>query len=106
MIISSSLLHYRNLSPAAKAVARSRVMAFEESQYKKMVDRVKKSHPVSNINKLVNDPYHIQRLIHKLQAVRKYQHAPQCVIERYIEENLCMFDAAGRYYLFIEKTFY
>lgn len=106
MIISSSLLHYQDLSPAAKTVARSRVVAFEEEQYKKSVASSKKNHPVSNINALVNDPYRIQRMVNHMQAVRKYQRASQQEVERWIEENICMFDAAGHYYLFTEKAFY
>ncbi|WP_243211101.1 hypothetical protein JQ760_028315 (plasmid) [Klebsiella pneumoniae] len=106
MTISSSLLHYQDLSPAAKTVARSRVVAFEEAQYKKSVAHLKQNRPASSINTLVNDPYHIQRVVNRLQAVRKYQRASQHEVERCIEENLCMFDADGRYYLFIQKAFY
>ncbi|EIZ1086035.1 hypothetical protein MPI44_004583 [Klebsiella oxytoca] len=106
MTISSSLLHYQDLSQAAKAFARLRVLAFEEEQYKKSVAQLKKNRPASNINALVNDPYHIQRVVNGLRALRRYQRASQHEVERRIEENLCMFDADGRYYLFSQKAFY
>lgn len=106
MTISASLFHYQDLSPSAKALARARVMAFEEEQYKKLVAHLKQNRPASSINALVNDTYHIQRVVNRLQAVRKYQRASQHEVERAIEENLCMFDADGRYYMFTQKAFY
>ncbi len=106
MTISSSLLHYQDLSPKAKVVARSRVVAFEEEQYKKSIARLKTNRPASNINALINDPYHIRRVVNGLQVVRKYQRASRHEVERWIEEILCMFDVAGHYYLFTQKAFY
>lgn len=106
MNIFSQLLHYHDLSSEAKTVARSRVVAFEEEQYKKTIARLKNHSPASNINVPINDQYRIQRVVNTLHVVRKYQSASVHEIERWIEDNLCMFDAAGHYYSFINKTFY
>ncbi|PHM72277.1 hypothetical protein [Xenorhabdus sp. KJ12.1] len=105
MAIFDLLNYYQDLSPEAKTVARERVLAFEEEQYKSAVTRLKRI-AVSNIHILINNPYHIRSITNHLQTIRKYQQAPLYQVERWLIENLCMFDAAGRYYLFSQQSFY
>ncbi|MEX5881882.1 hypothetical protein AB6G95_19390 [Proteus vulgaris] len=102
-----TLNYYQDLSPSAKATARTQVVACEAAAYKAELALAVSCAATSSIHsRISHNPNRIRALSNKLRLIRHYQTAPTEKVEKFIEENLCMFDACGRFYLFLKKAFF
>lgn len=106
MNILDSLYYYADLNSAAKLSARTAVIASEDVAYKEALAVLKNRRASISVHDRINHPVPVRAMVNRLLSLRKHQSATLEYTEKLITENLCMFDASGRLYLFNQKRFF
>ncbi len=99
----ADLQQYSQLPDPIKVIARKSCLSTEKAHFGLACQSLKQKSS-SNIHQVVNDPFHITKLVSRLAWLKRLiTDVPY--FEKCIEENLCMFSPSGDLYLFTQKCF-
>ncbi|EOC0011679.1 hypothetical protein ACI0X9_003366 [Cronobacter turicensis] len=98
------LFYYSELDSSGKAYARASVLSEIIRSYREKFASYVCERQLINLNQRINSG-NMAGLYNSLSFLRRYQLCQQQFLEKLIVENLCQFDAGGRYYLFMERRF-
>lgn len=104
-----NLFKYSELSPASQVVARSAVIEHQRFHYnaEKRATKLMNAPGCLDINwRITNRPNRIIKLSGSLALIKKIESFNDTQFNKFVSENLCMFNKDGGYYSYYENKFY
>lgn len=102
MMNLTDLKYYDELTPAAQAEAR-RNMAASVALWRKREINAMRGEYLANINRAINDPYHVRRFINGQSAHNKIRGLGDAYLIPYIRANKVIFTDCGAYVCYLER---